>query len=319
MLALRRPAQGRVFATEGGFRQATRLIAPAACRAAEGDCAAAVALFDGAERSSRADAADLGARETIDIAFDIASDAPAGERWGVVIAARQTLLSTYLFYRALAYMGTMASDFLAALERGDGATRERALGMRAALGGIEVLARDADGEWVVTGEIHETGPLATDVHLIDLAGRAPGAVRLRLTSGHWRIDWLALAQLGGAAAPRRIEPARVLRLEADGAEILDEAARQTLLDPARSLITLPGDAYALEFELPDDAEYELFLDSRGYYLEWMRREWITEQNTARAFMMLTDAARALRVLAPEYTAIEAQMDAVFWSSRYVRR
>ncbi len=45
------------------------------------------------------------------------------------------------------------------------------------------------------------------------------------------------------------------------------------------IVTLPGDAYQLAYRLPEHPErYELFLESRGYYLEWMRREWMADES-----------------------------------------
>jgi hypothetical protein len=98
-----------------------------------------------------------------------------------------------------------------------------------------------------------------------------------------------------------------------------EEAREELIDPARTLVTLPGDEYTMVYRLPEDPErFELFLESRGYYLEWMRDEWIAEENPARAAMMFVDPDRALRAMAPEFKRGEAEMEASFWGSRYAK-
>jgi hypothetical protein len=62
----------------------------------------------------------------------------------------------------------------------------------------------------------------------------------------------------------------------------------------------------------------VFLESRGYYLEWMRREWIEEQNARAARQLLLDPAAMLRALAPAYKRQEGTMENAFWNSRYVR-
>ncbi|MEP7228190.1 MAG: hypothetical protein ABI785_12560, partial [Gemmatimonadales bacterium] len=64
---------------------------------------------------------------------------------------------------------------------------------------------------------------------------------------------------------------------------------------------------------------ELFLESRGYYLEWMRREWLAEENLALAAQILLDPAGALRTLAPAFKRQEPEMERLFWNSRYVVR
>jgi hypothetical protein len=50
----------------------------------------------------------------------------------------------------------------------------------------------------------------------------------------------------------------------------------------------------------------------------MRDEWLVDEDPARAAMMLADPKRALRVLAPEFKKREAEMDRLFWNSRYAR-
>jgi hypothetical protein len=85
------------------------------------------------------------------------------------------------------------------------------------------------------------------------------------------------------------------------------------------LVTLPGDSYTLLYDLPDNfRDYELFLDSRGYYLEWIRSEWLKEENLAEAMMIFRRPAAFLKAAAPAYKAVEPEMEKTFWSSKYVR-
>jgi hypothetical protein len=67
-----------------------------------------------------------------------------------------------------------------------------------------------------------------------------------------------------------------------------------------------------------NAPRELFLESTGYYYEWMRQEWLPEENAAKAAQFLYAPATALRILAPLFKAREAGMDSVFWRSRVGR-
>ena len=313
VLAAPRADGGRVFATQTGeFRRASDIVAPQRCSASEGDCLAAVRAVDGVERFSTTDSTDLATREVIELEFPITS----GDSLGLVIGSRQTLLSTYLLYQAMAYMGRSAGHWLAALQRGDRLAREQSQGLGRALGGIEVQALDSTGAWTTVGQTQETGPLANDVRVVPLPRLDAGTMRLRLrlTRGHWRIDYLALARLGGRVSPVRLDPVMVRR-----GNTVDTQALALLTDSARTLITLPGDEYTLVYQLPEDfSRYELFLESRGYYLEWMREEWLAEEDPARAMMMFLRPGEALRVLAPAFKAREPQMEAAFWRSRYVR-
>jgi hypothetical protein len=313
VLAAPRLDRGRTFATQSGqFWQASTIVPPQRCMAPEGDCLSALSAVDGTERFSTADSTDLAAREIIELEFPT----PSGDTLGLVIASRQTLLSTYVLYQALAYMGRSAGTWLAALQRGDERTRTQSASLGRLLGGIEVQALDSSGVWISVGETQETGPLATDVRVVPLPHLPAGAtrLRLRLTRGHWRLDHVALAQLSGRVEPLRLDPVFVRR---DGAD--DANALALLRDSSRVLTTLPGDALTLVYELPRDfARYELFLEARGYYLEWMREEWMREENSARAAMMFLEPALALRILATEFKRQEAEMEKAFWGSRYVR-
>jgi hypothetical protein len=313
LLAVPRPAGGRVLATaDGKFRPTEEMWAPTAARGPEGDCFAALRALDGAERSSAADSSDLAAREVIELEF--APTDPAA--FGVVIGARQSLLSTYLFYQALAWMGRSAGEWFAALECGDARTLAQARAADLMLGDIEVELRDATGRWVTAGRYAELGPLATDVQVVPLPTAGPGPVRVRLTltRGAWRLDEVALARLGPPAEPLRLEPERVLR---DAAE--DAGALAALRGAARPLTTLPGDSFTLIYRLPGDAgTYEFFLQSRGYYLEWMRQEWLAEEDPERLALLFLDPRASLRQLAPEFKRWEPGMETAFWGSRYAR-
>lgn len=94
LLLVPRPAAGRVWHEEGrGFVAGSEPVGPTACAAEEGDCLGALVAADGAERLSLADSADLAARETLELTFDV----PPGDRHGLVLTSRQSLVTTFLF------------------------------------------------------------------------------------------------------------------------------------------------------------------------------------------------------------------------------
>jgi hypothetical protein len=295
---------------KGDFWDVSKFTSPSVCSGPEGDCLDQLSRFDGLERFSLTDSTDLAAKETITLEFQ---DVPDGDL-GLVLACRQSLLSTYLFYQTLAFLGEKAGSVLAALERGDATLRDRIGSVGGQLGGIGVFVEDSAGGWVQAGTINETGPLATDVHLVrlpDVTGKDP-RVELRLNRGHWRIDYTALVRIDRAALVDTLTPSQV---NSSGAE--DSKALSRLIDTTQYLVTFPGDEYELVYELPRDAsEYELFLQSRGYYLEWMRDEWVAEQDLGKAAQLLLDPSQALRDLAPQYKVTETELEDMFWNSRY---
>lgn len=312
LLVAARPAGGRVLAdAEGRLWRTGAPRAPDSAAGEEGDCRAALAARDAAERTSLSDPADLAARETIELRF---AEPPAGRR-GLVLVARQSLLSTWVFYQALAWMGRSAGTWLASFDREGAGTRERVSGPARALGGIEVQVR-GDGGWRTVGEFLETGPLASDTRLVALpeGGEGPLDVRLRLTRGLWRVDQAALVAVEGEAEAARVAPGRVLRRGRP-----DAAALASLRGGPEPLVTMPGDTLALEYELPLAAgEVELFLQSRGYYLEWMRDAWLAEEDPASLAGLFLDPHGSLRRMAPAFKRVEPGMEAQFWGSRYAR-
>lgn len=311
LLLAPRPPNGRVLrAPDGTFWTTRTLQSPAECTGPEGDCRSLVAAFDGNERFSQADSTDLATKETITLAFD---SIPTGQA-GLVISSRQTLMTTFLLYQTLAYMGTDVGRWLALLERNNDRIRNAAV--KDVLGSIEVWAQTNSDQWTKVGEAGEHGPLATDTHLVPLPALPPGTttLQLRLTKGNWRLDRVALADLGARVNPVRVSPAAVHR---SGTAAPD--ARAQLRDTTQFLITLPGDAYTLSYDVPTtDASYEVFLESQGYYLEWMRDAWLEETDPDRVAAMLFEPDQMMRTLAPAFKAVEPHMEDAFWNSRYER-
>ena len=311
LLTIQRQSGGRVFQTaDGTFWETETIVEPSAAAAPEGDCLPLLRAVDGQERFSEADSEYLATREILDLEFE---SVPVGSN-GLVIAARESLMSTFLFYQGLSYMGRSTGQWIAALERADTNVKKAVTGIGQTLGGIEVLLQDDTGQWVSVGEVKETGPLAVDVHLVKLPAIKHERVniRLRLTKGHWQLDAVKLVKLG-----EQLEPVRLSPIAVNQNGVSADEAHQLLTDRKAVLTTLPGDIYTLVYQLPKDFEnYELFLESRGYYLEWMREEWLTDENPALAAMMLFNPERALRVLAPEFKKVKVDMEKKFWGSRY---
>ena len=310
---------GRGGADDGRFVRATSETAPRSCTGPEGDCLAPLAALDRDERTSVADSIDLAARETLTLAFD----RPEGERHALLLAGRQSLLTTFLIYQGLAYAGEDVGGWVTLAER-----RARDEGRPVPspildlVSRIDVEVRGADGAWTHAGVIDEVGPLAVDLHTVELPALPAGTVEVRLTlpKGAWRLDAARLLALGDEALPVRLSPSDVLREGEGGTLTADPDALADLADLSRSLITLPGTGLRLGYDapaLPAGADtWELFLETEGYYLEWMRDEWMAERDPDALAEMLYDPETALRRLAPAFKAIEADMERAFWGSRF---
>ncbi len=311
LLLVPRLKGGRVYATpDGHFFQTGGNVQVSRVKDDAANSLELLRSVDGKERFSLSDSLDLTAKEEIELEFDCV---PHGEV-GLVVGARQTLMSTYIFYQSLAYLGTQAGEFFASLERGKKDAHGFLEASEELMGGISVSVKENDNTWIPVGDIRETGPIAVDFHLIKFPGKKGGhrTVRLAMTKGYWRLDYAALVQVGSEITPTRIRPTAVYHHREEDGRALSE-----LLDDSKLLVTYPGDEYAIHYTLPqDDQDYELFLDSQGYYLEWMRQEWLAEENLPRAYQMLNDPQRALRAMAPAFKVQEPAMESQFWRSRY---
>jgi hypothetical protein len=282
--------------------------------ASEGDCLEAVKKMDQKERYSETDARNLAAKEFIEVNFD---SVPDGEI-GLIIGNRQTFLTTFLFYQTLAYLGNTAGNFAASIENGNKSIQKKVNRIWDVLGGIDISYQDHEGKWIKAGKIDEMGPIASDVHLVRLpvTGLTNLKVRLELTKGLWRIDYLALAKLGQSVEPVRIKPS----LLSSKTEICGNDRNQILSDTLDPLITLPGDSYNLSYCLPvTSGDYELFLCSKGYYIEWMREPWLEEENHRKASFMFGFPGLFMKMAAREFKHVESTMEENFWKSRYVKK
>jgi len=310
LLVAARPDGGSVVAAgDGRMYAASEPAAPARCESRDGDCTALVSRRDGRAWFSRADSTDLGASDSVDLLFPAIGGSAA-----LVVTARQSLASTYVFYQSLAYAGSRAGEILAAVEREGASAFGGAWTLMHRLGSVEVLLRSTDGTWRPVGAFGEPGPIAADRQAVPLGSVAAGPVRLRLrfARGAWRFDELGLVALGSLVRPIALDPARVER-----GGVADTLALARLRDPNRYLVTNRGDQYRIVFDLPaDGANLEFFLESTGYYYEWMRPEWLREENPAMLALIAVNPAAALRAMAPGYARLEPRFEELFWASRF---
>ena len=313
LLVFPKRTQERVFATEEGqFYKTDKILSPNICKGPEGDCRDLVLKMDAKERFSVSDEKNLAAKEFIELEFNTASKS----QLGLIIGCRQTLLTTYLFYQSLANLGNSAGYFASRIESGDQSLKRKVDRIWNILGGIEVYVQGKNRNWIKAGEIEEMGPIASDVHLLKLPVQESEItkIRLKMTKGLWRIDYVGLTEMKEQVHPIQINPTVVISNDS-----IDSKALTQLCDSDNPLITLPGDSYTLHYTLPStNDDYEIFLKTKGYYLEWMREEWIAEQNLKNAGLMFVMPKLYLKLVADKFKVVEPTMEEKFWRSRYVK-
>ena len=314
LLVFPRVNNERVFATEDGkFFKTSDIRNPSTCVAPEGDCLEAVKKMDHKERYSAADSTNLIKREYIEMNFD---SVPSG-KVGLIIGCRQTFLTTFLFYQSLAYLGNSAGYFAARIESGDKTIQKRVNKVWELLGGIEVFVQNSNGDWIKVNQVEEMGPIAADVHLVELPETKTNTlkVKLRLTKGLWRIDYLALAKLEQSVETIKIKPSLVIK-----ENVTDNNPESQLTDTLKPLISLPGDVFNIYYNLPGISnDYEVFLCSKGYYIEWMRETWLEEENHWKASLFFGLPRLYMKTAAADFKNTEPTMEDNFWRSKYVKK
>jgi hypothetical protein len=306
------PPGSTVALTHDGEFVATGVARSAAACAWEHDVCPTLAKADGNELLPESDPSDLAARTSIELRFA----APASTSVGLVVSARNSLMTTHVMYRIIALLGRSYGHFIERLEQGDGRLLASLGRFDLVLGDLDVSVRQEGGAWRRAGGIGYLGPIAKSRLVVPIELEHPDEpvhVRLDMARANWRIDAVGLAPI----------LARDLRTTRSTPELVSVNGRarprvQTWLeDGTEPLVTLPGDEVRLRFAVPssENAAVGYFIESRGYYYEWMRREWLREEDVAAAYRFLDDPRAALREMAPGYKAVEARMDALFEASR----
>ena len=311
LLAFPREKERRVVRLDDGRYFSSKMLIPDFCRAEEGDILPKIIFFDDDERYTITDESDLTTKEYIEVSFNNVEK----KENALVLGLRQTVMPTFVYYTMLDYMGDSRGDGIAKLIRDDNVDfkgRERILD---ALGGVDVEILDRNGHWSSVGTVYEAGPIAKDVIGMNLPSILDGKIhiRLKMTKGMWRLDYVALAELEKELEPIVIEPIRI----EDSKGEMDTYSLELLLDRDRYLTTLLGDQHDIFFPMPEkDAPFEWFLESRGYYLEWHRDPWLLDRDMASLLELQLHPKRALRKMAQMYKEVEEEFEDLFWNSRY---
>lgn len=281
----------------------------------EGDCTSLLDKIDRTERFSLSDPGNMSSKEEIILTF-ARGDLKDGEKLGLVVRFRQTLMTTYLIYSAFGYMGDEMGSVFAQMEN-SGNRKKDLGGIRRELGDIEVHLWDQTSDkWIKQGGLYETGPIAFNLQILPFKDRLNGIsddlrIKLVLNRGLWRLDYLALASIIRKAEPIILSPDMIRYQKTGQEEPLSQAAN---LD--RPIISMPGDVRLFDFTLPGGSgDYELFLYSRGYYLEWMRSSWIKEKDLGKLARMLMVPKLYLKAEAADYKRYETVMEREFWNTR----
>tara|TARA_R110002050_G_scaffold144363_2_gene269897 strand:- start:16697 stop:18280 length:1584 start_codon:yes stop_codon:yes gene_type:complete len=304
--------QSALMTRDKSFYSSSQQVSPSSATVAEKDVLSVLLQSDREEYFSAADADNLASKEELILEFDASE---LKQEQALLLDFRQSLMTTYFIYSAMAYMGDEVSDIFAKIEREKDLYSKLDNGLKSELGELEVyLWNEELKEWQLQGALYETGPIAVNRQIVPLQKLATSEtvrVKLLMNKGLWRLDYAALASLDKKLEPLKLQPSQ---LKKNGSK--HSFAKQQLLDSEKHLISLPGDFFELEYELPDaNRKYALHLYSKGYYMEWMRKEWLGDKDLLKLNQMMNHPRRYLKREADAYKEYELVMEEVFWSSQ----
>jgi hypothetical protein len=264
---------------------------------------------DELEWFSLSDSFNLAKKEEIFLEFPASN-----QRTGLIIDKRQSLMTTFLFYHFMSLMGQASPYYITEMETRKPWIKNKIAKMYALLGGIEVSILDQNNKWVYVNTVGEQGPIVSDSHLIILPEVHTSSIhiRLRMTQGLWRINSLNTSSIQNPVHLETIQPEQALY---EG--INNDAALHKLLGN-KYLVTFPGEEYHLNFPISYTNKNEYFIESQGYYIEWMRDEWLIDENLKKARSVLFNPSGYLKKMAKAYKVQEPLMEKAFWDSRYTK-
>ena len=280
--------------------------------AAEGDITTLLKSNDRIERFSLSDENNLSSKEEVYLTYDQVAHT---DSLGLILNFRQTLMTTYLIYSAMGYMGDEVGDIFAKIETQGGTSDKLKDGIKKELGNIDVyLWNESKNDWEFQNGYNETGPIAINKQIIPLHNIPSNSkirIKLVLNKGLWRMDYASLTTIKKQVSPIEISPSTVTNKGK-----LDHVALKKIKTVDHYLISMPGSEYEFNFRLPSaDTDYDFFLYSKGYYLEWMREHWIKDKDLMKLKQMVDNSKKYLREEAEGYKQYEASMEQEFWNSR----
>lgn len=312
VLAAKRYLNHRIYQTpDNKFFSANKLTELQSAHENGKDISSLLKAFDHQEYFNVTDSNQLNKKEIIELTF---SNSNAMQK-GLILKFRQTLLTTFLFYTAYSKMGNEVSDWIEKMNN-EKWVKQKYEGVISHLGGIEVWAYNKQSKtWLKSGEYNEAGPIAFNLQLlqlpVEISDQKEIKIKIIMTRGMWRIDGAALASIFQEEHPIELPVINVLLNNQNQPEMVNQLAH----DDESYLGTTSGESYQLKFELPTADDYELFVYSKGYYLEWMRQSWLDKKDIQGLYRMTAFDPLQWKQLAKEFKLQESEMESVFWGSK----
>lgn len=225
---------------------------------------------------------DKPVKDFIEITSDVK---PGKDKVKMLIKYRNTLLTTTLLYdvvigsqgiNALDWTKKMNNDYTYAMQF---------KAVYDLFSGISIQCYE-NNHWIETGKFQDAGPINWKYSVAEIPVSDDGKIQVRLNfvPDNFMIDYIAF-DTTESENNFSIEKLNPFLITDYNKQIRNEISDFISSDDNHYLITNPGDSYLLTYKIqkPSKEKVSLFIESKGYYNEWIRGNWINNQNVNYTF------------------------------------
>lgn len=217
--------------------------------------------------------------------IEVQSYFPDKEKVNMLIKYRNTLLTTTLLYDVV-----IGSQGINALEWTRKMNEDKVYAMQFKtvydmFSGINMEVYRNNG-WIDLGKFEDAGPINWKYSVAEIPVNQDGLVRLKLSfiPDNIMIDYLAFdtTENKNNFTVEKLTPISIK--DHNNSERIN-LYEFISTDDSTYLVTNPGDNYLLKYciNTSADSSITLFIESKGYYNEWIRGNWIRENNVNYTF------------------------------------
>jgi hypothetical protein len=241
----------------------------------------------------------------LDFEFDVPRDA---NDIAMVLKLRNSLLNTVLLYDVMLKEQSFgALDWMGRELDRLGNRMETGLWYRKNMG-LTISIWNGN-RYRKVARLGDQGPIAWSERAISLPSGKDGHLKVRLSfvADNWRFDQVAIALDTERGEVRSIPVGTATTPEEDRPDI----PAFLLAADEEYLITRPQDSVRLTFEVgnvSDGRARSFFLASEGYYMEWMRSDWLTQEHRGRFRPGDETLVRALGIYAAKRDGLREQFE-----------
>ena len=224
--------------------------------------------------------------------LDAKIDTPMySDRIKLVFRLRNTLLSTILFYDVV--LASQGIDAITWAEKMNAnplySAQFNTLYKIYAGVKIKVLR---NGEWELRSSVSDVGPIAWKDMAVeiplkknDVNQRGELNIRLEFFTDNFMIDYIAYEVGGSAEDSLHISESLPSRILDDSSIKREDVFSLIQNNDSKYLVTNPGESFYFDYDLRSAPRMQttLFVRSKGFYIEWMRGNWLASQQSDYAF------------------------------------